>query len=315
MVLTGINDPQTASPARRPGSMRRTSSIDMVGADGGLRLRGRARDQRTRPDGGVEVVDEATLDVDLDATHRLASVVAAPDVDLAALAGEHVASGFRRTVREHIAPDIAGTVLGLLLDDLPVAAMISGYGRLYTGDISRAGPAMLETQRDICAGWRRDGTMMVAIAGTGEMPVPTGPEAPDLTAGDPDSWHGMTPLPPGAMRRQRLLDVGPGPHRVVVAMFRDLHADPTTGEVTILHEYSLTAGFDDDTGRLHDVRARPQVLPWPECPEATASASRLDGEAPSAVRDLVAGTFRGTSTCTHLNDLLRSLADVPALAG
>jgi hypothetical protein len=31
------------------------------------------------------------------------------------------------------------------------------------------------------------------------------------------------------------------------------------------------------------------------------------------LRDLVSSTLFGPSTCTHLNDLMRSIADVPAL--
>jgi hypothetical protein len=55
------------------------------------------------------------------------------------------------------------------------------------------------------------------------------------------------------------------------------------------------------------------VLPWTECPAAAASAGRLDGLRVDELRERVAKEFRGTTTCTHLNDLLRSLADLGAL--
>ena len=55
-------------------------------------------------------------------------------------------------------------------------------------------------------------------------------------------------------------------------------------------------------------------LPWPECPAAAASASRLGGQPVANLRDVVRQEFTGITTCTHLNDLLRSLADVATLA-
>lgn len=279
----------------------------MVTGPDGLRLVGRARDLHTPP-AGEAVAEAATVDAVLDAEHRLVSIEAG--ADLGSLVDLHVGAGFRRHARERH-PELEGTLLGLLVDELPVAALISGYGRLYSGEIDGSA-ATLGTQADLCAGWRRDGTMMVAIGRTGAIPVPKGPEAPDLEAADPQAWHAMDPLPPGAMRRQRLLDVDAGTAPDFVAMFRDLHADDE-GVVTVLHEYGISGRYDVTTDRLLEVFAVPTVLPWPECPEASASAGRLAGMAPSEVRSTVSQDFRGTSTCTHLNDLLRSLGDLPAL--
>jgi hypothetical protein len=55
------------------------------------------------------------------------------------------------------------------------------------------------------------------------------------------------------------------------------------------------------------------VLPWPECPGAAASAGELVGRTVPDVRAYVRANLRGISTCTHLNDLLCSLADVAPL--
>ena len=54
-------------------------------------------------------------------------------------------------------------------------------------------------------------------------------------------------------------------------------------------------------------------LPAPECPAAAASISRIVGREVSTLRDLVRHGFSGPSTCTHLNDVIRSLADVRTL--
>jgi hypothetical protein len=52
------------------------------------------------------------------------------------------------------------------------------------------------------------------------------------------------------------------------------------------------------------------VLPWQECPQAIGSAPRLVGHTLAGLRPYVRGEFIGTSTCTHLNDVLRGLTDV-----
>jgi len=114
------------------------------------------------------------------------------------------------------------------------------------------------------------------------------------------------------MRRQRLVEVTNRGSLDVYAMFRDTHLQE--GErANVLHEYSLTAAVDRASATLEHCVAQPHVLPWNECPDAAASAPRLDGLPLDGVRDLVRREFRGLGTCTHLNDLLRSLGDLAAL--
>ena len=72
--------------------------------------------------------------------------------------------------------------------------------------------------------------------------------------------------------------------------------------------------MDALTGTYVTCSAVPRVLPFVECPVAAASADRLVGQSIEATRDYVRRELRGTSTCTHLNDLLRSLGDVGTLA-
>jgi hypothetical protein len=202
----------------------------------------------------------------------------------------------------------------LLLDELPVAVVISGYALLYSGELANLRLDAGLVKGDICSGWRSDGTMMVSLRSTGKMPVPMGPPAPRLEpADDPLAWHAVPDLPPGAMRRRRLVEVTAGDPHAVYAMFRDTHVDETGAE-TVLHEYSLNASLDPTSLVLDHTVARPRVLPWSECPEAAASVSRLDGQPAPDLRRFVTREMRGTSTCTHLNDLMRSLGDLAALA-
>jgi hypothetical protein len=159
--------------------------------------------------------------------------------------------------------------------------------------------------------------MMVHVRKTGSLPVPLGPPAPQLEPeGDPDAWHDMAALTPFAVRRRRRLDlIGPavaGGAHLIDLHFRDSHADEESRE-TVLHEYTITGTTDVNAGRIGAVSARAHVLPWLECPGALASAQRIGGMELSSLRPVVRKEFVGRTTCTHLNDSLRSLADIEAL--
>ena len=95
--------------------------------------------------------------------------------------------------------------------------------------------------------------------------------------------------------------------------FRDSHLGADDPE-DVLHEYVLAASVRAGDLVVLASSATARVLPWPECPAALDSAGRVVGQAVDDLRALVASDFTGTSTCTHLNDVLRSLAGVTALA-
>jgi hypothetical protein len=97
----------------------------------------------------------------------------------------------------------------------------------------------------------------------------------------------------------------------VDAHFRDSYVDDE-GE-TVVHEYTVLARVDATTSTVLEAAATPRVLPWFECPEAAASAARLAGRTLESLRAGVRAEFLGASTCTHLNDMLRALADVAVL--
>jgi hypothetical protein len=229
--------------------------------------------------------------------------------------------------------DQAGTrtLLYRLLEELPVAVLISGYAALYedrslsqavAGDRSggthaegRGDRVLPRMPTDVCAGWVAEGVMMRGIERHGEVPIPVGPAAPALDPDDAEAWHPMAALAPGGMRRRRLVDVRSDPSGggvAVHAMFRDSHVGPD-GVETVLHQYDVDALVDPVGATFRRCRATPRALPWPECPGAAASAERLVGRRVDEVPGLVRHDLRGTSTCTHLNDLLRSLGDVGVL--
>jgi hypothetical protein len=194
-----------------------------------------------------------------------------------------------------------------------VAVLIAGYAHALTRDLP-AGAGRFQPMVDLCSGWRDGGTMMAAVRAGGPVPLRPGPDAPSVErSDDPFAWHATEPLPPLAMRRRRRIDLVGGDGQVHVdAMFRDTYAD-RDGRETVVHEYTLRAALDAEGRVVQDIAATPRVLPAPECPLAAASAKRLVGTPVVDIAEQVRGDLRGTSTCTHLNDLLRSLGAIPTL--
>jgi hypothetical protein len=183
------------------------------------------------------------------------------------------------------------------------------------GDPSEAGESARPVfARNMCAGFADGGTAMVDIDAVGHPPVVTGPLAPQLTGDDPWAWHELPDLPPHTLRRSRRTDVLPGPLPRVDVLYRDSYVRHD-GVETVIHEYTVEAVVDPARGTVESCRAVPRALPWVECPSAAASAERLVGVELDGLRRHVRGAFHGPSTCTHLNDTLRSLQDVPELVG
>lgn len=118
---------------------------------------------------------------------------------------------------------------------------------------------------------------------------------------------------PRSIRRRRRLDVAAGDPLSVDVHFRDSHLG-VDGLEDVLHEYTLAATIDSGSLVVLASEATARVLPWTECPGAIGSAGRIVGMPTRDLRGAVAADFKGTSTCTHLNDVLRSLAGVATLA-
>ena len=319
----GIHAPRSELQARRPGSVRRTVTIDAVrpgAVDGDLVQIGRGRDLYTAPDGSAEVVGVAEVETLVDFLHeyRLARLRTAPERPaLAGIIGTSVSTGFRAAMVNALADDNEqATLLHALLDDLPGAALVSGYALGAAGVAPRRSPLKVSLQiENLCAGFRTDGTIMIEMGTKGRNPVVTGPPATSIVPlDDPLAWHELRPLGAHDMRRWRCLDVW----RLddgsigVEAYFRDSHRSPE-GLETVVHEYTSDVVIDPDRMVVVSSAATAHSLPWQECIEAEASGARLAGRAVAGLRPEVRETFVGPSTCTHLNDTLRSIADVRAL--
>jgi hypothetical protein len=304
--------------------VRRTTTVDMLrleGLDGPLVLAGRGRDLLTgEASARVEAEASCRAVVDFVGGRTLRAITTEPSRPaVSRLLGERVSSGFRSRLDE-ADPGLRSedNLLYLILDDLPVTTLVSGHAvsaGLRPGQDPQPMAGRPRFAADICAGFATGATIMNEIGRSGFPPVVTGPPAPPLALdGDPLAWHHTDPLPPHGMRRTRRMDVHPGERATVDALFRDSYVLPD-GLETVIHEYTLTAEIDVSSGTVSSCEARPRALPWVECPAAAGSASRLAGVPLDAIRGHVRGTFTGTSTCTHLNDMLRALEDVGGLLG
>lgn len=310
--IVGPQHPVTEWPPLRPGVLRRTSTIDThpqnsQTADAQLR----ARDIRVDSSGNQEVLDDVVVLARL--TDRVIDEISGDNPRLSQLIGARVAQGFRATVRELLGSDTARSpALYLLLDDWVGATLVTGYGA-HHADITGGAEwpmsdAMSDHMAGICSGFAPDASAVEFTRRNMLMPCVRGPLAPALGA-----LHPMEPLRPHGMRRMRRLDVLPGGASAAFdAHFRDSHVD-AEGVETIVHEYTVTGEIDLASQSISELTAEARVLPWQECPGALASAQRVVGMAVPEVRDRIRTEFTGVSTCTHLNDTLRSLTDAQAL--
>ena len=297
--------------------MRRTSTIDTRWPDGfagDIEVRARARDLRTDGDGTAHVLADVSLRLRVDAAERTITEVDGPDdhPPLDALLGISTGSGFRAAVGVAV-PALATSPspLRLLLDDLPGASLVSGYAYLAGGVELGTDPDAFRSRAGLCAGWAIEGAFMSAVGEYGRIPTPVGPPSGDWDTGDdPLAWHEIDPMAPSSTRRRRLIDVhvdGDGDARVT-AVFRDSHADDERVERSF-HEYAVGATLIGPDHVVAAIDVTPRVLPWRECPAAVRSADRLVGLGLDEVRTEV-HQGRGSSTCTHLDDTLKSLDGV-----
>ncbi len=325
-----LDDSIAGTPDRRPGSVRRTSTIDMVwpgGLEAPLHLVGRARDLLTPAGGGAEVLAEARMRAEVDSARTVTSIESTPARDgieglLGAAGGAELRGAIDRALpgeRE------AATPLHLLLDDIAGTSLIAGFVW------SRVAPEMRERMREamrgpagstfgrrkgriICSGLRPDGWADLhrrheANPGAGVT------SAGDITTPrDPHGWHEFPADPEVGMRRHRRIDLWRDDGVLAVdAFFRDACWDPD-GSQQALHEYTVKAGVDPAGHTLLTVEATPRVLPFPECRWAAPHAERLVGTPVAGFRTSVQQTLTELRACTHLNDMLRCLAEVPPLA-
>ena len=337
-MLTSLPDPA-------PGTVRRTVSLE-ISPDpdwsAGLRVTAFARDLLVgaggagapvpggSPPGGSVVLRTARMDVTIDTASRVTGIESElPAAVTDPLIGAAAVSGFRARLASLDALDPSSLESGVL-DELPTVRLISSYARIIEligadGAAEAAepvgGPGMTAPRppRDgrspmlgICAGWAPGATADTRVrAGA---PVVNGtPSAPALASMTP-YFHAEPAPRPRSMRRRRILDVtARGSGYEVFEYFRDSHFDPELREGA-LHEYEVRARVSAQGRVLENIAVTPHALPFAECPLAAPNAADLAGVRLSEITGTVKERLAGTRSCTHLNDTLRFLRYVPALA-
>jgi len=315
------------APPRRPGSIRRTTSIDSDWPDGygqPWTMIGRARDLLTPADGGeAEVLGSGQYRITASPIREILAIEASPDHPrLQEMVGVRAGGASRLALAEKLG-DLRGTPLYQVLDDYAGASLVAGWiWSQWTDDwLGGARSAPLRStagkggkMMNVCTGFAPGASSLDedgSVRHTSQSFTEVGPlENPD----DPVGWHHM-PFQQGPQkRRARRIDLWrEGDLIKVDAGFQDSGSNPEGGR-TAVHEYRLFAEIDAATGRLLALQVLPMILPFRECPGASIKATRMIGQDLSTFREAVLETLPSTLGCTHLNDVLRALADVPLLA-
>src|SRR5262249_45808301 len=215
-----LDDSTAGTPARAPGSVRRTSTIDMVWPGGfgtPLHLVGRSRDLLTPRAGAPRVLDEASMAVGMGEYRTITSIEVTPQRDgIAGLLGAVAGSEMRGAIDRALPGEReAATPLHLLLDDVAGRSPIRNFAWTRRPELFEAmkraavargetvGPRGMRKGRIICSGLRPDGwadTHWRHEMSPRHGVVPAG----DIRApGDPLAWHALPPAPDVGVRRHR----------------------------------------------------------------------------------------------------------------
>jgi hypothetical protein len=292
---------------------------------GNMHLVGRARDVVTPHAGGAPIVcAEDGFDARVKPDRTIESIRSQPPrIDLSCLVGVRGGGKLRGALEQLIPQERRhSTPLYLILDDISGASLVAGWAwsqwdpnwlnarrsGVPTEELAR----LIQERVGVCTGFAPGSSSLdpSRLNSTTTSGTPTTDlRHPD----DGQGWHVFTSQNTVGMRRARRVDVWmEGAVVMIDSAFQDSASTPN-GTRAALHEYQLHATADPQSMRLLSLDAVPHVLPFSECPGAVANISRLVGGEISGLRQAVLDELPGTLGCTHLNDALRALAEVPAL--
>lgn len=318
------NGAAPATIARAPWSVRRTSTIDTSwpqGRDKAMHMTGHARDLLTRTvEVAPAILAEDRFVAEVSPQREIITVTTEPPRSTGALAGARAGSQLRTAIANTLEDELTrGTPLYLLLDDIAGASLVAQWG-VFQWFREPTMPAVLQTQGDerftrmegVCIGFSPDSPVMSG-GPEDRTNYHVRVEPLDATA-DPHAWHALAVQQGPAARRARRIDLWfDGDLIMVDAHFQDSAPLPEGGRLAV-HEYLLQATIDRASMTVQSIVADPRILPFRYCPAATLSVDRLVGVPVATLRKTVLDMFARTQGCTHLNDMMRSLAEVPQLS-
>jgi hypothetical protein len=289
-----------------------------------MRMQGRARDVWTPKDGGAPVLLAEDMVEIIASPRREILAISSPcnHPALPQFIGARGGGHSRALLAELLEAERAeGTPLHLLLDDFAGASLVAGWAwSRWTDDWKQAAKASgLQStagkngqMEGICAGFA-PGSSSLDTDGTGRQDIQSFCSVgPLVNPDDPLGWHRLEEQQGVGMRRARRLDIWQeGAETRVDLGFQDSATSPDGGRIAI-HEYRVEATADADS-RLSTLTVEASILPYRECHNAAPNAQRLLGRQLQHFRIAVLRELPGILGCTHLNDVLRSLADVPGL--
>jgi hypothetical protein len=289
-----------------------------------MRVLGRARDLVTDSAGDGRVTADATLQILASPQRQILQIEAAAcDADLLKLVGMRPGGKYRRLVHELLSSrGLELTPLHLLMDDFVGASLVATWAwsrwlddwhTILHAHSKTAGAGRNGSMGGVCTGFA-PGASSLDDAGNPRLDIQSSAlVGPLVRPDDPLGWHELPQQVGMAGRRARRMDVwveGDVVH--ISAGFQDGGTTPD-GARGAVHEYRVNATADAASLKLTSVTAEPRVLPFAECPGATGEVRRLLGARLETFRTHVPETLAATLGCTHLNDVLRTFADVPKL--
>ncbi|MDD9797608.1 MAG: DUF2889 domain-containing protein [Alphaproteobacteria bacterium] len=329
------------APVRRAQSVRRTSTIDTHWPEEyqedyhkPMQLVGRARDIFTdKPQNTPRLLAEDKVTILASSQREILAITSQPPrPQIEKLIGCRAGKQLRAAISDALPDEAAqGTPLHLLLDDMAGASLVAFWAWSQWPDEKARLMAEQKdkTQKDktennylrrrvvgVCTGFapgapslNEDGSAKIGMSSSAPATSLINPQ-------DPHGWHEIKEQTTLAARRARWIDIWRADEKDELAIetgFQDSATRPDGGRQAV-HEYRILAQVRADNFELTQLHIDPRILPYSSCLAAPRQANIMLGKPLSDFRSQVLTHLRGVKGCTHLNDMLRDLAEVPLLA-
>jgi hypothetical protein len=317
-------------PPRRPGSLRRTASIQSFWPeelDGPVAMVGIARDLFTGDlTAAPQLVGNDRISATLSPDWRLLTIEASQRQEIiSGFVGLRPSGDLRRAMAKTLPEEGArSTRLHRLLDDMAGGAFMApaAWHSWLPGGVADYEKAtgresvVDRTVEGVCISFQPGSPAMTPDGRTNKAIADHPFQAFALNDADPWAWHPFAEVRGPNQWRLRRIDLWRQDGLLHVdSGFQDSAEKRGRADGRILfHEYGLHATVHPETLTLLSINVKAAVLPFSTCLAAPATASHLLGQPLSTFRKTVPATLPGIKGCTHLNDMLRALQDVEAMA-